>query len=218
MPTGRPISTLSNKEYLLDVAEGLFVARGVDDVSLRAIGREAGQRNQSALQYHFGNRKGLIIAIATRRRQQLEARRAALLANIVPDGEHFSLRQVIELQIRAPFSLCSEDTSFRHFLGLFGLKLLSSDSDIGFHNIGASDSSSHRLREDARQCLAHLPLRLVALRAENALSTSLLALSRRAKYGGKFKGPSAELFFSNLVDQVVAMILAPISEETEQQL
>ena len=68
----------STREHLLDVAESLFLSQGIDQVSLRAIAREAGQKNPSALQYHFGNREGLIKAIVARRLQQQEARRARL--------------------------------------------------------------------------------------------------------------------------------------------
>ena len=69
----------SSREQLLDVAESLFLSEGIDRVSLRAIVREAGHKNPSALQYHFGNREGLIEAIVGRRFQQQETRRAELI-------------------------------------------------------------------------------------------------------------------------------------------
>ena len=48
---------------LLMAAERLFAAQGLEAVSTRMIAKEAGHKNHSALQYHFGSRDGLIEAI-----------------------------------------------------------------------------------------------------------------------------------------------------------
>ncbi len=44
----------------MSAAEKLFAARGVDRVSLREINRASGARNAVALQYHFGDRDGIV--------------------------------------------------------------------------------------------------------------------------------------------------------------
>ncbi len=48
---------------LLMTAERLFADEGLEAVSTRKVAREAGQKNHSALQYHFGDKEGLISAI-----------------------------------------------------------------------------------------------------------------------------------------------------------
>ena len=48
---------------MLVAAERLFAERGIGAVSLREIGAAAGQRNNSAAQYHFGTRQNLVAAI-----------------------------------------------------------------------------------------------------------------------------------------------------------
>jgi AcrR family transcriptional regulator len=59
-----PFSSMeSGAALLLKTAERLFAEHGLEAVSTRMIAREAGQKNPSALQYHFGNRDGLIEAI-----------------------------------------------------------------------------------------------------------------------------------------------------------
>ena len=68
----------STRDQLLDAAEELFIKEGLNGASLRAIGRRAGQRNASALQYHFENRDGLILALLGRRMNQLEELRRNL--------------------------------------------------------------------------------------------------------------------------------------------
>lgn len=48
---------------LLITAERLFAQHGFEAVSTRKVSREAGQKNHSALQYHFGDKEGLLAAI-----------------------------------------------------------------------------------------------------------------------------------------------------------
>jgi len=67
------------REELIRAAERLFASRGIDGVSLREITRAAGQRNTSALQYHFGDRPTLLQAVIDKHRADTEPRRHALL-------------------------------------------------------------------------------------------------------------------------------------------
>lgn len=72
------------REQLLDVAEQLFGDLGVANVSLRQIRLAAGQGNTAAVQYHFGDRDGVVRAIAERHTPRLLARQAELLGEIDP--------------------------------------------------------------------------------------------------------------------------------------
>ena len=54
---------MSGRDLLLAAGARLFADHGVEGVSLREITRAAGQRNVRALQYHFGDRAGLLHAI-----------------------------------------------------------------------------------------------------------------------------------------------------------
>ena len=66
-------------EALIRSAELLFAERGSDAVSLREITAAAGATNASAVQYHFGDRKGLVRAVLARHDVEVEQRRHALL-------------------------------------------------------------------------------------------------------------------------------------------
>ena len=46
---------------LINAAEELFAQSGIDGVSLRQINVTAGQKNSSAVHYHFGSKESLII-------------------------------------------------------------------------------------------------------------------------------------------------------------
>ena len=208
----------TTRGQLLAAAEKLFLQHGLDEVSTRAIVREAGQKNQSALQYHFGGRDGVISAILVRRMQQVEARRKALLDEALESSGKPSLRTLCAVLVRGPFLLCREQKDFREFLRQLGTKLLASDREMTFALDFGKLPSLQALRVLIRQHLAALPPELLALRAENTNHFVLQAISRRARVGGSFRGRRAELFFNNLVDQVAAMLVTPASPDTRELL
>ena len=70
-PPSRRGAASRTRDRLLDAAETLFAKKGFGAVTTRAILRAAGQRNESALHYHFGGRQGLIEALHERRLDQL---------------------------------------------------------------------------------------------------------------------------------------------------
>ena len=53
-----PRDATATNERLLREAERLFARRGLYQVTVREITEAAGQRNVSALNYHFGSREG----------------------------------------------------------------------------------------------------------------------------------------------------------------
>ncbi|HET8993772.1 MULTISPECIES: TetR family transcriptional regulator [unclassified Rhodococcus (in: high G+C Gram-positive bacteria)] len=65
---------------LLDAAERLIAHRGIHGVAAREVVKEAGQRNNSAVAYHFGSWHGLLDEIWSRHAPRMNAERAALLA------------------------------------------------------------------------------------------------------------------------------------------
>ena len=67
---------------MIEVAEKLIGERGLDSVSMRDVAAAAGQRNNSAVQYHFGSRDGLIMQILRRRLHALDVERQRRLAEV----------------------------------------------------------------------------------------------------------------------------------------
>ncbi len=82
------VSLTSAKEALIRSAERLIAERGIDAVSDREIAREAGQRNNSAVQYHFGDRAGLIGAILDYRMVPLNEQRFIMMAELEERGSY----------------------------------------------------------------------------------------------------------------------------------
>ena len=57
---------IDKKDHILDVAEKVFSAQGYDGASTRAISGEAGV-NMAMLNYYFGSKEGLFLAIFNRK-------------------------------------------------------------------------------------------------------------------------------------------------------
>lgn len=54
------------RDLLITAAQRLYADRGIQSVSFNEITTAAGQKNRNALQYHFGNKNGLLQAIVDR--------------------------------------------------------------------------------------------------------------------------------------------------------
>lgn len=72
----------NTRRQLIEVGERLFAERGIDAVSISELLQAARQRNKNAVSYHFGDREGLVLAIAEHRSTALNTRRAELLADV----------------------------------------------------------------------------------------------------------------------------------------
>jgi AcrR family transcriptional regulator len=97
-PSTEPTSP-STRDSLLESATRLFAERGVFEVSLAEIVRESGQRNASAIQYHFGTREQLLFEVLAPTVHWLRERRAGLL-RAAADAPIDRLRPAVEVIVR----------------------------------------------------------------------------------------------------------------------
>lgn len=101
-------------EQLLKAAEFLLATKGLGAVSTREIARQAGQKNHSALNYHFGSRDALIEAILDYRMTPLNQRRQQRLDTLRDQGREPNLRGLVEIMVE-PFAnelLCAPEDSY----------------------------------------------------------------------------------------------------------
>ncbi|WP_280254764.1 TetR family transcriptional regulator [Nocardia wallacei] len=78
--------TAAAAQRILAAAERLFGEFGIDAVSLRQIAAAAGQRNTSAVAYHYGGKHELVAAIYAWRMADVNARRLRLLDELHRTG------------------------------------------------------------------------------------------------------------------------------------
>ncbi|WP_314035537.1 TetR family transcriptional regulator [Dietzia sp. CH92] len=85
------------KTAMIEIAEKLIGERGLDRVSMRDVATAAGQRNNSAVQYHFGSRDGLILQVLRRRLTALDAVRQQRLAEVDEQGLGTDLASLVRV-------------------------------------------------------------------------------------------------------------------------
>ncbi len=81
---------------MIDAAERLVAQRGLAALTVQAVQEAAGQRNKSAVQYHFGGRQGLVDALLATRMASASARRTSMLLAL---GGAPSTRELVEVLV-----------------------------------------------------------------------------------------------------------------------
>ncbi len=107
-----PRNSTDTKTRLLDHAEKMFAEDGVYAVTNRQITEAAGQKNESALNYHFGTRNELIIALLSRRGKELDDARSERLAQI---GDNPTTRELVHLLVEV-YANCLHTENGCHYL------------------------------------------------------------------------------------------------------
>jgi AcrR family transcriptional regulator len=206
-------SATPTRERLLDAAARLFAERGIDNVSLAEIVRAAGQRNTSAVHYHFGSRDEILQAVlarhvpvlAERRRRLLERARAA-----DTDGP----RPAAEAVVRPVTEFAQQGWRERAYL------------QIGSELTAALDRASPEIRSlmaetegaDAwrllRERCPDVPRDLWRARRELGIvfvGRAAADRARRLDQGGAVTVLSDNRFVDNLIDMILGAMTAPSS-------
>ena len=88
-------ATRSTRDALLEQGALLFARHGVTGVPVKALHEAVGARNESALHYHFGSRRGLLAEILRVHLTAVERRRAVLAEEIEATGRTGDLRALV---------------------------------------------------------------------------------------------------------------------------
>jgi AcrR family transcriptional regulator len=84
---------------LLDTAERLMAERGIRAVGLKEISVRAGQRNNSAAQYHYGDRANLVEAVFVDRMTGVNATRHRMLDILSRQTTAWGIRPLVDIEI-----------------------------------------------------------------------------------------------------------------------
>jgi AcrR family transcriptional regulator len=109
-----PRDAADTRERLVIAGRRLFAQHGVYATSLKAVVDAAGQRNTSALHYHFGGRDGLLAAIIDVHNSRIEAERRRMLDAAL---EPVTLGQLVAAVVLPQASLLHEPDG-RAFLSI----------------------------------------------------------------------------------------------------
>ncbi|HZA76104.1 MAG TPA: helix-turn-helix domain-containing protein [Acidimicrobiales bacterium] len=204
----RPTGTTA--ERLIAAAESLFATHGIDGVSLREINRAAGARNASALQYHFGDRDGLLRAVLAKHHHAVEARRHAMLDAYEAEGRD-DLRALAGALVRPSAAMLADGDGGPAYLQIMADLMNRPRPVIDAAALDDPASSIFRWRALVAGLLDNDATRLH--RRFVAMRFAAVELARRAR-----SAPHTDdrLFVSHLVDLVAGVLAAALSDETRR--
>ncbi|MFJ2093289.1 TetR/AcrR family transcriptional regulator [Streptomyces sp. NPDC087901] len=93
------MATDSTRTALLDAAERLFLEKGYDQVSVRAINAAAGM-NPAAVNYHFGTKQDVAAALLERGLGPLWAEPLAAMERRLADGRPPLVEELVDVLVR----------------------------------------------------------------------------------------------------------------------
>jgi len=206
------------RQKIIATAERLFAERGVDAVSLNEITREAGQKNKSALSYHFGNKESLLLAIIEKHEVSILDQRNAYLDDLV-HRKALSVESVVRAFVYPLAAKLDDPDGGKYYLSILaqlascpGMKLYSLRPDY--------------ITRDERVMqlfLTLVPNTPKELRLPRLLQTSSLlfhSLSYLSSIVDKRKNSRrlCQVFTDNLVDAIVAIVAVEPSKTTRLAL
>lgn len=109
----------STRLRILTTAEQLFAERGIAAAPLRDIGVAAGQKNNAAVQYHFGDRESLIRAIIAHRAVPSEKRRVEMLADLLGGGRQPTVDDLVRMFVIPLAGHLERDNHYLAFLSRY---------------------------------------------------------------------------------------------------
>lgn len=212
-------AALDTRTALMRAAERLFAERGVQAASLREITRAAGQRNTTALQYHFTNREGLLKAVLIRHGHDIGAHRNTLLDHYELTGRN-ELRALASALVLPLIAKLSDPDGGREFLQIAAELLNVTNRSVEPGEpvalvLGDPAGSLARWVDLVEPLLPPGAVGPPLHRRFAAIHFAHLELSRRAKDEPR---DDHTLFTHYLTDLVTAVLAAPVSDETKRVL
>ena len=202
----------TTQRLLVSAAEQLFAARGIDAVSLREITAAAGVRNSTAIQYHFGDREGVVRAVLRKHHAGVERDRHARL-DAYEAGADRELRTLVGAFVRPAAAKLGDPDGGRAWLRIMA-QLVNHPDPAWVASAGADRrDSTYRWRQLVAPHLPEVAVRRLHRRF-TAIRITFVELARRAEAPAR----NDDLFTSHLVDLVTAVLDAPLSDETSALL
>lgn len=209
------------RERLIAAAERLFAQQGFDSVTMKQITAEAGQRNASALHYHFGSKWALVGAIIARRMPGINASRHLLLDEVEKSHQTKEVRIVVDALVRPVAELLEESNEGRYWMS-FLLQIWNTPGSK-LAELVPAEFNTGIIRGGAFlvESMTHLPERIVQQRLSLLPGLVLQAVGDYRGFGAGEGRPGPVLspvFYEGLLDMLTATLIAPVSAPTKEAL
>jgi AcrR family transcriptional regulator len=205
------------RNHLLDVAEQQFGERGVNGVSLREIRIASGARNTTAIQFHFGDRDGLIRALVARHLPRIAELQQQLYDAMVAEGRADDPRSMVEVLVRPSAEYLERGPSERAWVKVMGD--LGAEPELEVRDM-ASDAPEPAVRvsHELYQRLADLVAPVIAAERMLVLAqcTVHICADRARLRDSADSRPHvpSDVFVENLIDMVSGALFAPVGPTT----
>ena len=204
------------RHRFIAAAQQLYAARSIDSVSLNEITVAAGQKNRNALQYHFGNRDGLLQAIIDKHADRVLVLRHSYLEEM--DNSGCSAATTAATALVMPLADYIEENPE----GIHYVKILSQLADLHNDIINPSTSSGLSFQNDkkfdaiVRKSAAHLKRAEAQRRLFLAVSITFHSIADICR-AGETSGTSPTLhnraaMFEQVTLAIEALLAAPARE------
>ena len=201
-----PRDSTRTRARLLAEAERLFADVGIWRVTVREIVEAAGQRNASALTYHFGSREGALDRILAAHGAPIDDRRGELLSGLDTTAPtHAYLSALVQ-----PMTACLADQRGRRYLRIVA-QLAERFPTWRDESTGLVPPNLDRALRILEERPLGLPetVRRERLLAMMQLMTSSLAERARVLDDGLSTELDGDSYESNLTDMLVGLLGAP---------
>ena len=206
--------TRDTKELLLDAAEHLFARHGIHGARIREINELAGQRNPSALHYHFGSRGGLVTAIMLRHQSEIDKIVEVRLDELEQAGTP-AVRDIIEAIIQ-PMMERLRTPSGRSWARIIPQILGALGENLRRGHAEPITPQSQRVLELLQSNIAHMPQSVQRERLVDYSIVLATLVADRAHQLDSGRRPTLNeaQFTQHLLDVLVAVVTAPTSVTT----
>ena len=183
---------------------------------MREVNRSAGAKNAVAVQYHFGDRDGLLRAVLAKHWPDVDARRHAMLDEYEASGsgDAGGVRPLAAALVRPLAAKLADDDGGLEYLQVYAEVVnrpASGDEPEPGPGMSSKPDSIGRWRSLVAPFLEEDATRLH--RRFTAIRFAASELGRRAASG---RHADDRLFASHLIDLVEALLIAPTSAETRR--
>ena len=200
------------RDRLIEAGTRLFAEQGIDAVRVREINTLAGQRNSSALHYHFGSREGLLQAILAEHREPMERQRAAMLDVLDREGRTGDLRAIVATMV-LPLTVELSTPLGRAYLRILPQYIGRYSPSFSRLTRAYGPDGIRRTIAYAIACLGDLPLAEREMRVDLTMEYVTYAVARRAREideGESLRLPE-ERFVSLVLDLAVGGLESPMT-------
>lgn len=198
---------------MIEVAERMFAEHGIDGVSMRDVAAAAGQKNNSAVQYHFGGRDGLVLEVFRRRMREINRSRADFIAALDEEGRGHDVRGLVEAVV-LPLADYLRNSGTDSFYAQF-IARVSPSVDFANSDLAEVTEASREVSARLMRALDHLPRRVAVVRVDLMLNMAVSALAvfeQRRAVGNSVVETDFDETVRHLVEMSVGALRAPDSD------